>query len=104
MLIGELEKKAAGGANLWSRLAADLKKPSRQRREVNVYKIDRYAKEGETVVVPGKVLNHGELTKKVSVAAFSFSRSAHEKISKVGKAMTIAELMEKNPKKIRILG
>jgi len=41
-----------------------------------------YRKEGETVVVPGKVLNVGELTKKVEVAAFSFSQSAEEKIKK----------------------
>jgi large subunit ribosomal protein L18e len=107
LLIEELEKKAAdSGVKLWKRLAKDLKKPSRQRRTVNVYKIDKWAREGETVVVPGKVLNVGELNKKVEVAAFCFSEAAEERIKKMGKVMSIKELMEKNPegKKVRILG
>lgn len=107
LLIEELEKKAADSkVKLWGRLAKDLKKPSRQRRTVNVYKIDKWAREGETVVVPGKVLNLGELKKKVNVAAFCFSEAAKEKIEKVGKVISIKELMETNPKgeKVRILG
>jgi len=107
LLIAELEQKASEkGIKLWKRLAIELKKPSRQRRTVNIYKIDKYSKEGETVVVPGKVLNVGELTKKVEVAAFSFSQSAEEKIKKQGKAISIHELLTKNPegKKVRILG
>ncbi|MBR9683278.1 50S ribosomal protein L18e [Candidatus Woesearchaeota archaeon] len=107
LLIEELEKKfLEGGVKLWRRLASDLKKPSRQRRTVNIYKINKWSREGETVVVPGKVLNLGELSKKVDVAAFSFSDAAKEKISKVGKVMDIQELMETNPegKKVRILG
>jgi len=107
MLIEEMEKKALdSGVKLWKRLASDLKKPSRQRRTVNIYKINKWAREGETIVVPGKVLNTGELDKKVDVAAFSFSEAAKEKISKVGKVMDIKELMETNPegKKVRIMG
>lgn len=107
LLIDELEKKAAESSiRLWQRLADDLKKPTRQRRIVNLYKIEKYAQEGETVVVPGKVLNAGELSKKINVAAFSFSKAAEEKINKIAKTLTIRELMEKNPagKKVRILG
>jgi len=107
LMIEELEKKAAdSGVRLWKRLAKDLKKPSRQRRTVNVYKIDKWAREGETVVVPGKVLNTGELSKKVNVAAFSFSEAAKEEIEKVGKVMSIKELMETNPegKMVRVMG
>lgn len=107
LLIKELESKyLESGVKLWRRLANDLKKPSRQRREVNVYKIGKLAREGETIVVPGKVLNTGELNKGVQVAAFSFSGAAKEKIEKKGKVMSIQELMEKNPegRKVRILG
>ncbi|MFC1686841.1 50S ribosomal protein L18e [Nanoarchaeota archaeon] len=107
LLIEELEKKhIENGVKLWRRLASDLRKPTRQRRIVNIYKIDKYAREGETVVVPGKVLNEGELKKKINVAAFSFSESAAEKINQVAQTMSISELMEKNPegKKVRILG
>lgn len=107
LLIEELEKKyLESKVKLWGRLAKDLKKPTRQRRIVNIYKIEKGAREGETVVVPGKVLNLGELNKKVKVAAFSFSKAAEEKIRKVGEVMSIEELMKKNPegKKVRILG
>tara|TARA_Y100000310_G_C20587106_1_gene766018 strand:- start:259 stop:612 length:354 start_codon:yes stop_codon:yes gene_type:complete len=103
-LIKELNSKS--DVNLWKRLAKDLSKPTRQRRIVNIYKINKFAKEGETVVVPGKVLNLGEMEKKVDVAAFSFSDKARAKINKVAKTMTITELMDKNPegKKVRLLG
>ncbi|MBS3168366.1 50S ribosomal protein L18e [Candidatus Woesearchaeota archaeon] len=91
---------------LWKRVANDLEKSTRQRRDVNVYKIDKYTKEGEIAIVPGKVLSEGELTKKITVASYKFSESAKEKINKTGKAISIRELMNTNPKgkKVRILG
>ncbi len=103
-LIKALQEKA--DINLWKRLAKDLAKPTRQRRIVNIYKINKFARDGETIVVPGKVLNLGEMEKKVDVAAFSFSEKAKQKINQVAKTMTIEELMAKNPegKKVRILG
>ena len=103
-LIGELEKSEV---KLWRRIAHDLKKSSRQRRMINVYKLEKCLRDGEIGVVPGKVLNSGELKKKVSVAAFSFSNSALEKIKKAGgEAMSIEKLFKDNPegKKVRILG
>ncbi len=79
-------------------LADRLAGPERIRPEVNVGKIERLSAEGETVVVPGKVLSSGELTKKVNVAALNFSAGAEEKILKAGgKAMDLKELVEKNP-------
>ncbi|MBS3124613.1 50S ribosomal protein L18e [Candidatus Woesearchaeota archaeon] len=106
LLIAELEQKASE-SNLWQRVVQELKKPTRQRREVNLYKISEHALEGETVLVPGKVLSLGEVSKKVDVAAMSFSAEAKRKITaSKGKAYTIKELFEQNPqgKKIRILG
>ncbi|MFH0798021.1 MAG: 50S ribosomal protein L18e [Candidatus Woesearchaeota archaeon] len=106
-LISELNKLGVKEkSNLWKRLASDLSKPTRQKREVNVEKINQYAREGETVVVPGKVLAEGDVDKKLTVAAWTFSESAKAKISKKGKTMTIAQLMKENPKgkKVRILG
>jgi len=93
-------------SKFWKRVAKDLSKPSRKRRIVNLYKINKFAKDGETIVVPGKVLSIGELDKKVTVAAYQFSGSAKEKIAKNGSTMTITELFTKNPdgKKVRILG
>jgi len=89
---------------LWKRVASDLEKPSRQRRTVNLWKLDREAKDGETVIVPGKVLGDGELTKTFTVAAFAYSTEAKKKLDK--HALTIDELLKKQPdgKGIRIIG
>jgi len=91
---------------LWKRIAEDLEKPSRARRIVNIFKIDANVQDGDIVIVPGKVLGEGDLTKKVTVCAFSFSDEARSKISKAGKVMTITELIKSNPKasKVKILG
>lgn len=106
MLLAQLELPARG-CRFWKRIAEELHKPSRQRRVVNVYKINKYARPGETVIVPGKVLSVGELHKKVDVAAVNFSSGAKEKIIQAkGRALSIQELLQENPlgKKVRILG
>ena len=106
LLLQELEPKVKD-SRFWRRIVKDLKKPSRQRRVVNLYKINQCVKEGETIIVPGKVLSVGDLDKKVDVAALNFSNGAKEKIVGAnGKAMTIKELLQINPegKKVRILG
>ncbi len=105
-LLVELEVKAQE-SRFWKRVVKDLTKPSRQRRTVNIYKIDCYARDGETVLVPGKVLSVGEITRPVSVAAVNFSSEAKRKIIEAkGKALSIKELLHSNPdgKKVRILG
>ncbi len=91
---------------LWKRIARELERATRQRRSVNIYKIDKNTNENETALVPGKVLSEGELTKKIKVAAFNFSEKAKEKINKKGKAITIEELIKENPKgkDVRIIG
>ena len=73
---------------------------------INLNELNKEAKEGETIVVPGKVLSEGELTKKVKIAAFGFSEKAKEKILKVkGETLTILEEIKKNPdaKNIRVI-
>lgn len=106
-LVEELKRHSADNkVAIWKRIATDLEKPTRQRRIINVFKINQYANANETIIVPGKVLGSGELTKKVVVAAYNFSDSAYEKIKSKGEAISINELMRKNPKgqKVRILG
>ncbi|MBI2147750.1 50S ribosomal protein L18e [Candidatus Woesearchaeota archaeon] len=107
-LIQLLKKQASEQkVGLWKRIASDLELPTRQRRLVNLYKISQHTKENEAIIVPGKVLGTGELAHKVNVAAFSFSGSAREKISKAhGACLSIPELIEKNPKgqNVRIIG
>ena len=106
-LIQELKQKSIESeAAIWNRVARDLEKPTRVRRIINLYKIDKCAKEGETVIVPGKVLGTGLLNHHVRVAAFDFSKQALEKINQKGQAITIIELLKENPtgKNVRILG
>ena len=67
---------AENKAKIWKDIAERLARPKRLYAEVNVSKIERYAKEGETILVPGKVLGGGRITKAVTVAALSFSDSA----------------------------
>jgi large subunit ribosomal protein L18e len=90
----------------WLGVAAILSGPRAKRINKNLDKINEEAKEGETVIVVGKVLSQGELDKKIKVVAFSFSAMAKEKILKAkGEALTILEEIKKNPeaKGVRIL-
>ncbi|ASJ16360.1 50S ribosomal protein L18e [Thermococcus chitonophagus] len=99
-LIRFLRKKSnEQGVKIWKDIAWRLERPRRQRAEVNVSKINRYAKDGEMIVVPGSVLGAGRLEKKVIVAAWKFSETAKKKIVEAGgEAITIEELVERNPK------
>ena len=99
-LVRKLKKAAnENNAPIWDYVAELLSRPTRRRVVVNVSRIERYAKEGETIVVPGKVLGAGTLTKKVTVAAYAFSESALLKIRAAGgKAITIEDLIRENPK------
>ena len=107
-LVEELRQASfKSNVPLWKRLATDLAKPSRNRRAVNLSRIDRFSADGETVVVPGKVLATGDLNKKVTIAAWQFSQQAIEKIEKANsKAVTISSLLQEDPKgkKIKIIG
>lgn len=107
-LIVELKKRSnEQNINIWKRVANDLEKPTRQRRVVNLSSINRYTKENDIIVVPGKVLGAGNLSHKLTISAFQFSNGAKEKIEKVGaKVIPLLELSKENPsgKGIRIIG
>jgi len=106
LLIKELRKKSSQDkVGLWSAIAKNLSLPSRIRPEVNLFKINKYVKDGDIVVVPGKVLATGSIDHKITVAAYNFSKAAREKIMQKGVCMTIDELMKENikGKNIRIL-
>ncbi len=86
-------------ARIWRYVAELLERPARRRVVVNVSKINRYTKPGETVVVPGKVLGAGIIDHPVTVAAMAFSASAVEKIKAAGgRVMHILDLLNENPK------
>jgi len=84
--------------NFWKRVAQDLLRPVKHQSKVNVSKIEKYG-DDRIVVVAGKVLGYGELTKKVQVVAQSFSVSAEESIKKAGGSVTLLkDFVKKNPK------
>ncbi len=94
-LIESLNKEAKP---VWKKVASELSRPRRNRVEVNLSKLEQYADEGTTLVVPGKVLGSGVVSKKVNVAAFAFSGRAKELIGAAGgKAMSIESLHKSNP-------
>ena len=105
-LIADLKKEGhSQKAPIWTRVARELSRSTRQRRIVNLSRLNRHTKKDETVVVPGKVLGSGALAHSLTVAAFSFSTSAKQAIEQAnGKTLTIAELMKQKPKRIRIIG
>jgi ribosomal protein L18E len=72
----------------------ELDKPKRIRVDVNLSAINRLTKEGEVAAVPGKVLASGKLEHPVTVAAFSFSDVAKEKIAAAGgETKTLTQLV-----------
>lgn len=99
-LISDLKaKERETGAAVWRDIATRLEKSKKNWAETNLSKLERYAKDGDVIIVPGKVLAAGSISKKVTVAAFSFSETAKTAISATGgKAMSIKDLMVQNPK------
>jgi large subunit ribosomal protein L18e len=90
----------------WIEVAAILSGPRRYFANLNLGEIDNQAKDGEIIVIPGKVLSQGEVTKKIKITALNFSGKAKEKLEK-GKISysRIIEEIKKNPedKSFRIL-
>ncbi len=92
-VIADLKK---GKNGIWKKIAEILEKPRRKEINVNLWKINKFTKEGDTIIVPGKVLGNGELGHKVNVAAFAFSKTANEKLG--NNVSCLYDLMKKNPK------
>ena len=95
----------------WKRVAGILSGPRRKSIDFNLQEISKNAKEGENILIPGKVLSQGEMEKKVKIIALNFSGKAKEKLSKSKNEIvtiieeTIVEEIKKNPgaKGLRIM-
>jgi len=108
MLIRFLKKQSReNNVKIWKDVAERLAKPKRKRIAVNVSRLNRYTEKKETVVVPGKVIGTGKIDHPITVAAFSFSEKAKEKIKVArGKTISLLQLIKKNPKgsNVKIIG
>jgi large subunit ribosomal protein L18e len=106
-LIDALKAKSREqNVGIWRDIAMRLDKPTKHYAEINLSKINRYSKDNETVIIPGKVLGTGNIEHPVTVAALNFSLTAEQIIANAqGKCLSIEQLMETNPtgKGVRIL-
>lgn len=83
----------------WHDVRKVLVSSTRKMPALNLDEIDNHAKEGDTIVVPGKVLSKGDVTKKIRICALGFSAGAREKLKKTkSEVVTIMEEVKKNPK------
>lgn len=107
-LIRDLKKQSQESQTaLWLKVADSLTSSRKNSVAVNVSRLNRYTKEGETVVVPGKVLGAGKPDHALTVAAFAFSDVAKAKIQNTkGNCLSIRDLMKKNPtgKNVKLMG
>lgn len=97
-----LELKEASRKNeapLWRSIANRLEGSSRNWPSVNVSKLEYNINKNGKAIIPGKLMGTGIVTKKMTVAAYSFTDSAKEKIQSAGgKCLTYNEMIKATPK------
>lgn len=92
--IVKIAKKQDG----WREVAEILTGSRRNRIEINLGELFSGAKDGETIVVPGKILSQGEVNKKIKIVSFSFSKNAREKLLNGGcDVVEIIDEIKNNP-------
>jgi large subunit ribosomal protein L18e len=79
-------------------IAKILATPRKKWIKLNLETIEKKTKEGDKILVPGKVLSSGNLTKKLKIVAWAASEKAIEKM-KAAKTefVLMPEEMKKNP-------
>jgi large subunit ribosomal protein L18e len=98
VLASLIEKLKKSDKPIWLKVAVELERSRRKKVEVNLSKIDRLVENNSVVLVPGKVLGSGNITKKITVAAFNFSSGAKKLLDQNGsKISTIDAIMAANP-------
>jgi len=85
-------------APIWSRLAELALKPSSARRTINIGQIDKFVKDNDVIVVPGKVLGTGNISHKITLCSFSMSTTGAKKVLQSGgKILSFSELIKSHP-------
>ena len=107
-MVKELKHASSkNDAPIWAKLAEFALKPSSARHVVNLTKISKITKDGDAIVVPGKILGTGKISHKITISSFSISNSAAKKIIEAGGTVsTFGEMIEKYPsgKGVSIIG
>ncbi len=102
--IMTLEKAKESGKNAGLSESAIFKasKPRRQRVKVTLLKLQKYAKDNDNIIVPGKVLGTGKISKKFNISAIEYSKSSLERLKEAGcNIVDIKNMIEKD--NLRIL-
>ncbi len=82
----------------WLEVVSIMSGPRKNLVNMNLENISNEVKEGEKIVVPGKVLSKGNIDKKIKIVALNFSENAKEKLLKNGcEVSTILEEIKSNP-------
>lgn len=85
-------------SKLWLSISKKLINSSKNYSSLNLSKINRYTKENDIIVVPGKILGSGELNHSLTIGALGCSFSALNKIKSVNaEYISIEEMIKKNP-------
>ena len=95
------------GSPIWKSIEKKFQSSRSNRSEVNVSKLDNITKEGDIVIVPGKVLGSGIINHKIILSCFSISVTPMKKVIDCGgEVITINELVQQYPdgKGVRIIG
>ncbi len=95
----ELRRAArANDAPIWSAVADRLERSRHQFSPVNVGHLARAAGGNEAIVVPGKLLSSGSLSRPLTVGVFDCSETARAKVHAAGgKVLTIHEMLMWRP-------
>ena len=98
LLVETLRLAKKTNSPFWLQIARILSGPRRKKIVLNLDEIEEGTKEGDSIVIPGKILSYGEINKKIDVIAFAFSEKAKEKLLKVKSQTTnIVDEIKKNP-------
>ena len=83
----------------WRETAKMLSGSTKKQISLNLFQIDDKTKEGDTILILGKVLSKGELTKKIRISALGISAEAREKLKKTKtEFVNVIDEIKKNPK------
>jgi large subunit ribosomal protein L18e len=83
----------------WNKIAKIVSGSKRKYSSLNIGEIENQTSEGDTVVVPGKVLGSGNISKRVRICALRFSDGAKEKLKRNKSEMvSLLDEIKKNPR------
>ena len=101
--LKELGSAAKGShyQNLWKKLYRMVEVPARKRPVVNLSKIEANTKDGDKVVVPGKVLFDRKISRKVTISAMEYSSTALGSLRDAGcSVIDIKEMLKEKGVKV----